>query len=602
MRNDTSKAVDGGKAWGHGRTGLSPDEMQSISSARGDAAAAARQLSAALKAERDRFLALAFCWADLLFELDRERRIVYATGAINTLLGREPRTLLGESLDHLVADSDRDVLGDLLTIACKRGRVDSTTLRFEGMRGDHLRFSVSGYQLDDLNGHFFVAMRFLDHTPTGRQPHHGHDEATGLRTALSFVDAVTRHLVAGAGWSQGNFMVVSIDDFATLRRRLPRLAESELLQSIGSCLRASAIDGDSAGRLGENRFGVILDQADDGQALLERIRSVSQRLDPSHEGLEVQASTVPIDSRDIPREHLARFVAVTIRQFCNQDCAVGTPVDLTQDIAQAVQQTMRTVGRMRQIITNADFQVAFQPIVDVRTGQIHHFEALARFPAATGMKTAFENITFAESTGLITEFDLAMVRRIVSWYASCDEEGARTQIAVNLSGQSVNSAAFFEALDLLLQANPSLSGQLMFEITESCALADLDAANAFLQHLRAQGFRTCLDDLGAGAANISYLSMLQVDVVKLDGQALHDARKSRIGRGFLGALVRLCRDLGVSTVAEMVEDSEMLAFVRDCGVDYVQGYLFGRPSPDIQVFQGAIPRGLFCQDGGNKRG
>lgn len=602
MRNDASKAADGGKAWGNGRTGLSPDEMQATPSARGDAAAAARQLNAALKAERDRFLALAFCWADILFELDRERRIVYATGAIQTLIGREPRSLIGASIDDLVGAPERDVVNDVLTIAQKRGRVDGATLKLEGGRGDDLRFSVSGYQLDDLNGHFFIALRFLDHTPTGRQPRHGQDETTGLRTAQPFVDAVTRHLAAGAGWKQGKFMVLSLDDFATLRERLPRAAENELLQSVGSCLRASAIDGDSAGRLGENRFGVILDQNDDGEALLERIRSVSRRLDPKHQGVEIQSSTVPIDGRNIPREHLARFVAVTIRRFCNQDYAVGTSVDLAQDITQVVQQTMRTVGRMRQIISNADFQVAFQPIVDVRTGDIHHFEALARFPAATGMKTAFENITFAESTGLITEFDLAMVRRIVSWYASRDDEQAHTQVAVNLSGQSVNSAAFLDALDSLLQANPSLSGRLMFEITESCALADLDAANAFLQHLRAQGFRTCLDDLGAGAANISYLSMLQVDVVKLDGLALHNARKSRIGRGFLGALVGLCRDLGVSTVAEMVEDSEMLAFVRECGVDYVQGYLFGRPSPDTQVFRSAIPKGLFSQEGSDRRG
>jgi FOG: EAL domain len=560
---------------------------------RNDAASTASQLHGKLKAERDRFLALSFCWADVLFELNSDREILYATGAIQTLVGRKPNDLVGTPLEALVVEAERETLGDLLTIAQKRGRVDSATLRINSASGTELRFSVSGYQLDDRNSHFFVALRFLDHAPTGRQPKNGHDEKTGLRTAQSFVDAVTRHLTAGDGWRQGNLLILSLSNFDALRQRLPRAAEDELLQSIGTRLRATAVDGDSAARLADDRFGVILESGDDGAATIERIRHVSQRLDPSHIGVDIQTSTVPVDARRIASDDLARFVAVTIRRFCSQDCVVGAPLALAEDISQVVQQTMRAVGRMRQIIEKSDFMVAFQPIVDIRNGNIHHFEALARFPAATGMKTPFENISFAESTGLIIEFDLAMVKRIIEWLQARINEDPDTRVAVNLSGQSVNSAAFLDSLDTILRANQDLRSRLMFEITESCALADLDTANAFIQNLREQGFVACLDDLGAGAANISYLSMLQVDVVKIDGHAMHNARKSQLGRAFLTALVGLCGDLGVSTVAEMVEDTEMLQFVRDCGVDYVQGFLFSRPSPDIQVFHNAIPRHLF---------
>lgn len=592
MRNQANGIVSGNEMAGLAPVVFAPERLDSSRPKR-DVAATGGPSHDALKAERDRFLALSFCWADILFELDRRRQIVYATGAIQTLVGRHPRDLIGTPLATLVIDAERETLDDLLTIAQKRGRVDSATLRIETARGNEVRFGVSGYQLPDLNGHYFIALRFLDHAPTGRQPNSGQDEKTGLHTVQSFTDAVTRHLTAGEGWQQGRLVVLSLSNFDALRQRLPRSAEDEMLQSIGTRLRASAVDGDSACRLGEDRFGVILDSGDDGAALLERIRRISRHADPNRQGVDIQTTTVPIDGRHIAGEDLARFVAVTIRRFCNQDCPIGAPLDLAQDITQVVQETMRTAARMRHIIAKSDFSVAFQPIIDVQTGAIHHFEALARFPASTGMKTPFENITFAESTGLITEFDLAMVKRIIDWYGARKSTDADIAVAVNLSGQSVNNPAFVENLDKLLRAHPTMRGRLMFEITESCALADLESANAFIQHLRKQGFPACLDDLGAGAANISYLSMLQVDVVKIDGHAVHSARKSPLGRAFLTALVGLCRDLGVATVAEMVEDTEILHFVRGCGVDFVQGYLFSRPSADVSMVHDAIPRQLF---------
>lgn len=592
MHKHVTMTVEGLVAGGSADTSSRP-----LTLSQSDVSAAAARMLASLKTERDRFLALAFCWADILVELDRDHRIVYATGAVQTLIGQSPLDLNGLPIASLVIDSDQEILGDLLAIARKRGRVDSAALHIAGVHAPSLRFGISGYQLDDLDGHYFIAFRYLDPGTAGSHAHAGRDEQSGLYTAQAFVDAVTRHLTLGNGWCQSQLVVLSLPGYDAFRQRLPKLAENELLRSIGTCLRASAIDGDSATRLADDRFGVILEVSDDGGQLMHRIREATQRIDPTHKGLLVESSRIPIDSRTIPGEDLARFVALTIRRFCNEDYVVGGPTDLAQDITQAVRQTMRTVGRMRQVITHADFSIAFQPIVCARSGVIHHYEALARFPSATGMKTPFENITFAESTGLISEFDLAMVRRIIDWYESRQPADAEVQVAVNLSGQSVSNPAFVDNLRGLLDAHANLRGKLMFEITESSALSDLESANAFIQQLRQQGFQTCLDDLGAGAANLSYLSLLQVDMVKIDGQAMQNARRSQLGRAFLAALLALCRDLGVKTVAEMVEDSETLDFVRDCGVNYVQGYLFSRPAPSIENLAGNIPRYLFSANG-----
>jgi EAL domain-containing protein (putative c-di-GMP-specific phosphodiesterase class I) len=141
-----------------------------------------------------------------------------------------------------------------------------------------------------------------------------------------------------------------------------------------------------------------------------------------------------------------------------------------------------------------------------------------------------------------------------------------------------------DQLDQLLKVNDWTQGKLCFEITESARMSDLDSANNFIQRLRKVGYKVCLDDFGAGSASFQYLSSLDVDIVKLDGSAVKNAEKSKKGRAFLSALTELCRRLGVETVGEMIDTPQTLAFVRDCNVDFVQGFLFGKPSADLKDF------------------
>ncbi len=253
---------------------------------------------------------------------------------------------------------------------------------------------------------------------------------------------------------------------------------------------------------------------------------------------------------------------------------------------------------VKRLAFAAEFDAFFQPIVNARTGRIHHYEALARFPGADVALTPHDHISLAERTGLITVFDMAMVRKMIAWLGgqSLRDQSLRdppVRIAVNISGRSISSLPCLAELDSLLRENPWLRGRLMFEITESAHLGNLVAANAFLQRLRRQGFPVCLDDFGAGAASFEYLSCLDVDIVKLDGAWLHGARATSAGEGFLRELIGLCRELGVTTVAEMIEDEAALEFACGCGVTYVQGFLFGEPARDISAFRDRIPARLF---------
>ena len=124
----------------------------------------------------------------------------------------------------------------------------------------------------------------------------------------------------------------------------------------------------------------------------------------------------------------------------------------------------------------------------------------------------------------------------------------------------------------------------MFEITESARIEDLGEANRFIQGLRQAGHEVCLDDFGAGSAALRYLHALEIDVVKIDGQYVRSAMETPRNQAFLKAVAGLCHDLGIATIAEMIEDEPCAQMLRECRVRYGQGYMYGKPAFDVAEF------------------
>jgi len=177
-----------------------------------------------------------------------------------------------------------------------------------------------------------------------------------------------------------------------------------------------------------------------------------------------------------------------------------------------------------------------------------------------------------------------MCRRVIAWLETASANGNPWSLAWNLSGRLVGNSAFLSALLKLLDEHQSVRRQLMIEITESARIRDLTAANGFIQTLRKAGHIVCLDDFGAGAAALRYLHDLDIDIVKIDGRYIRGAIRVRKVRAFLKAIASLCTELGISTVAEMVEDEPTVELVKQCRIEFGQGYLFGKPSTDIRTF------------------
>ena len=163
-------------------------------------------------------------------------------------------------------------------------------------------------------------------------------------------------------------------------------------------------------------------------------------------------------------------------------------------------------------------------------------------------------------------------------------------MAINVSGHSIGNADFIGEMHALLSGATNIAGKVMFEITESAEIKDLEGVNRTIQGFREKGFKMALDDFGAGAASFDYLNMLDVDTVKFDGPVVKRAYSTDKGRAFLASMATLCDSMGIETIAEMVEDEPLARFLAGCGVHLGQGYFFGKADADPMTFMALAPR------------
>lgn len=235
-------------------------------------------------------------------------------------------------------------------------------------------------------------------------------------------------------------------------------------------------------------------------------------------------------------------------------------------------------------MSDGAFDLVFQPIVELRSREVKHLEALTRFRTGASPDSA---VAFAEAVRLIADFDLAVCQRVIAGIRDRPADGV--PIAVNVSGRSLESAIFFAALLALCKTSRNLPRHVLFELTESAVITCVDEVNARLQTLRAAGIKVCLDDFGAGANSFHYLRSFEVDFVKIDGAfgaaALGNLRDARLLRAVAG----FCRDTGIATISEKVEGEAQATEFAALGLTHAQGYHFGKPVADVAAYCGASP-------------
>ncbi len=546
-----------------------------------------------MRAERDRFVAFAFSAADVLLELGEDGSILYATGAARQLFGLDPEQLAGRQFGPLIDSQDRQFLLNLLAGLNVGARIEPVTIRLAAVETQPDQSGVlcvlGGCCLPRKEGRYYLALSAARLPQAEQALQNKRDYQTGLLSAEDFEPrAQDRLRLARELGSEVKITLLEIVGLQQLTQDLPSDQQASLMGDVGALLRAKSIGGDTAGRIAEDKYSILHSGGIDKSGMGEHLRELAVRAKPeAAKVLDLRSTTLDLQAKGMSDEDAASAMAFAVQRFANQGTAGLSFGSTEESLKLLLSETVSRVRVLRSTVSQRKFEMVFQPIVGLTDRKLHHYEALVRFEDGG---SPFETIRLAEGVHMIGEFDLAVVQRVMDALAEARKHGERPEIAVNLSGHSMESTVFIAALRELIGQDRDLSRQIIFEVTESTQITDLVHAGNAVRQLRADGHSVCLDDFGAGAASFPYLQALEVDFVKIDGayvKALHSSEKQR-ERSILRGMVWLCKDLGVGTVAEMIETEEQARLLQDFGIDYGQGWLFGKPEAAMRLNGGGL--------------
>ncbi|MFV3073947.1 EAL domain-containing protein [Niveispirillum fermenti] len=523
-----------------------------------------------------RYLGFAFANSDLLLEVDLGGRITFLAGAVQALTGRTDDNVRGLALRDLLSDADARLALRLLTDLGENERLEPRLI--------HLRHPLLGETPCVMGAYRVLGRASISVTFSRLAGRDGTrsfkpsecDVETGLSSQASF-----QKYLSGLEMGEGDSRHLTLIRLAELREMCAELVPaqaSELLAEIGAVLRQHAPSDAAVARLGPDRFG-MLHTEDVVSEIRGEIDDVVRALVPDSNGTTIDIQTLDTEGLGLSMPDRVRILLHVVRRFAEKGLVSFDPQGGRPLVTSLVQETVQQMLSLRDDLLAKRIGLAYQPIIDLRTGRTHHVEALARKPDGTSYAPG---IAFAEQVGVVADFDLFVCRKVLH---DLEKAPAGHRVAVNLSGHSIGSDLFVQALVEMLRARPVEAARVLFELTETVGLKDLPRAGRIIADLRGAGHAVCLDDFGAGVASFPYLRDMKFDYVKLDGSYIRNLGRSERDDAILGSMMGLCRRLKVKTIAEHVETVEQAVRLRSLRCDLAQGWLFGAGTNRLEYQQ-----------------
>lgn len=522
-----------------------------------------------LRKERERFVAFAFAAAEIFFEIDSDGKILFEGGAIEKVgTDKSGESHVGSSIYDLIDNDDREVFIALKMHLEHKGRLGPIPLRFKGKQGYNFALRLFGLHMPGANSRTFLALRSAP--LGGGVGEQSMDKETGLLTREGFLDLASGTMAIKNDSNNLYMTAVEVEGLDDAQKKFgPKFARN-LLKKMAAHLKTISLDGQMAGQIGDNQFAFLHRTQGDGQYIGESLKKVDDKV-----SVKTSVATVAADS-EMSEDQILRTLSYVLTKFCENSSSVDFD-QLTAAYDTMAEEAQTKVTTMRSMIESGSFKMAFQPVMSLKSGDVHHNEVLSRFEGQLDGKTPRDIIGFAEDVGIIEEFDIALCKKAIDYVRKMKRLGEPLTLAVNLSGRTLESERFLDEFVQVLTQARDVSRDIILELTETKAIQNMERAEAILNDLKAVNYKVCLDDFGAGASGYHYLRAFNVDYVKIDGAYVRDMNAPGYKPTFLLSIVRLCRDLNIKTIGEHVETRFQADFLKSLGVDFGQGYHFGKP-------------------------
>ena len=524
--------------------------------------------------------------------LDMRGRILQVNSSLASLTGRTVDALVGRSFDDL-APENRDEIGEHLhrAVAVPGSRVvGEWTIPGPGREDVHVALTSRVISAQDGEDEV-ILVNVVDLSERRRYEQRlahlaDHDVLTGLPNRRRFDAALAEHLdLCARSGPRGALLLLDLDHFKEVNDTRGHDAGDELIVSTAGVLRGSLRETDLVARLGGDEFAILLPTADREGAervadvVVERVRANSRTLEGVNRRVTASIGVVTFAGAHERAEDVLALADMLMYDAKDAGRDRFTVLDDSTSVQPRSGARMEWKARIEAALENDQFELYLQPLLHLDTGRVTSAEALIRLvdrdvPVSPG---AF--IGVAERAGLAPAVDDWVVRHGIELLGRLVEVDPAMRLAVNLSAHSIGDPAIALTLERSLREHGVDPSRLTVEVTETAAVADVEAARSFAEPLRALGVEFSLDDFGAGYGSFYYLKHLSFDTIKIDGEFVKGAHESAVDRAILRSVIGIARALGKKTVAEFVTDEGALSVVRELGVDYAQGYLIGQPVP-----------------------
>jgi diguanylate cyclase (GGDEF)-like protein/PAS domain S-box-containing protein len=527
--------------------------------------------------------------------------ITAANAAAERLLGRAKTDLVGTPLATLSDPFDSDVddveweslrAGEILNYTTERRLVSAT--------GGGVPVLMALSRMTSRHDGTEVIVHLVDLSAQRRSEEQlahlaDHDPLTGLFNRRRFDLELRQHLLRVARHGPvGAVLLLDLDHFKYVNDTLGHAVGDIVLRGVADALAERVRAADVLARLGGDEFAILLPDASSradvetaAADVLAIVSGISIALPDTHAGpVEDVHVTASIGAALVPpfADPDRLLTAADLAMYEAKEAGRSqAKIHSTQSAhAERIRAGFTWGERIRQALVDRRFELHLQPIVPLSGREAHQYEALLRLSDGGRLWYPAEFLRHGERLGLMGDIDRYVVERAAQLLAELPPQ-LRPRLEVNLSAASLGDEKLSEWIDQLLHRYDVSPTSMIFEITETVAIANMALAGTTIRQLQERGCGFALDDFGVGVSSFYYLRELPFDILKIDGEFVRDLATNRANQLIVRSMIDAARGLGKITVAEFVESLEIAEILRQLGCDYAQGHFFGKARPAAEV-------------------
>lgn len=412
------------------------------------------------------------------------------------------------------------------------------------------------------------------------------DALTGLLNRRRFQEELDNRIAYARRFNQqGALLFIDLDEFKYINDTLGHQAGDECLLTVSRCINTAIREIDVLARLGGDEFAILLPRADKDSAIkvAEHLIRVLEKevVLPVELSMKISASigiTLFPTQGISPSELLAKADAAMYTAKRNGRNQVHVYQENDTELVN-MKNRVHWEDRIHKALKEDLFILHYQPVIEINSGRIAHYEALLRMNDNGELIFPSAFLDTAERFNLIHEIDKWVLRKGIEAQANSIISGEPVNIAINLSGRHFGHHEVMRLVQSAIKEYNADPAAIIFEVTETAAVENINQARNFIESLKGLGCRFALDDFGMGYSSFHYLKNLPVDMIKIDGGFVRNLHLNEFDRIIVKAMSDLANGMNITTVAEFVENEEICVLLEKLGVDYGQGYHLGMPDP-----------------------